>query len=129
MRRGSVVVVLLLLWSRYASMDVVAVAHGRLVPQTWVKIVQPAAAGIVREILVKEGSVVGEGQVVLRLDDTVTRATLGVVRSQLDELTAREARLLAERDGADAIGFPAALSARRPAIPRPPARGAFSAGP
>ena len=34
----------------------------------------------------------------MRLDDTVTRSTLGVVRSQLDELLAREARLIAERD-------------------------------
>jgi HlyD family secretion protein len=35
----------------------------------------------------------------LRLDDTLTRATLGVVQSQLDLYVAREARLLAERDG------------------------------
>ena len=49
----------------------------------------------------------------LRLDDTVTRATLGVVRSQLDELLAREARLLAERDDADAIVFPAQLTSGR----------------
>ena len=64
------------------------------------------------EILVKEGGEVEEGQVVLRLDDTVTRSTLGVVRSQLDEQMAREARLLAERDDADAIAFPAQLMAR-----------------
>ena len=60
---------------------------------------QHPTGGIVGEILVKEGSEVEAGQVVMRLDDTVTRATLGVVRSQLDELMAREARLLAERDG------------------------------
>src|SRR5262249_53720539 len=53
------------------------------------------------------------GQLVLRLDDTVTRANLGVVHSQLDELMAREARLLAERDEADAIAFPGQLAARR----------------
>jgi HlyD family secretion protein len=50
---------------------------------------------------------------VLRLDDTVTRSTLGVVQSQLYELAARQARLLTERDDADAIAFPASLTARR----------------
>src|SRR4029077_7914001 len=60
--------------------------------------VQHPTGGVVGEILVKEGSKVDEGQNVLRLRDTVTRSTLGVVRSQLDELMAREARLLAERD-------------------------------
>jgi hypothetical protein len=44
---------------------------------------------------------------------TVTKATLGVVRSQLDELMAREARLLAERDDADVIVFPARLTKLR----------------
>jgi HlyD family secretion protein len=50
---------------------------------------------------------------VLRLDDTVTRATLGAVRSQLEELLAREARLLAERDDGDAVAFPAQLTKGR----------------
>jgi HlyD family secretion protein len=49
---------------------------------------------------------------VLRLDDTVTRANLGIVRSQLD-LMAREARLLAERDGNAALAFPQELIRRR----------------
>ena len=47
-----------------------------------------------------------EGQIVIRLDDTVPRANLGVVRSQLDELTARQARLTAERDNAEVVSFP-----------------------
>jgi HlyD family secretion protein len=68
---------------------------------------------VIREILVKDGSAVEEGQVLVRLDDTVTRATLGVVRSQLDENSARQARLLAERENADAIAFPDELSARK----------------
>ena len=47
------------------------------------------------------------------LDETLTRATLGIVRSQLDELISREARLLAERDGEDQIRFPDGLIGRR----------------
>ena len=76
------------------------------------KKVQHPTGGVVGEILVKEGDEVEAGQIVLRLDDTVTKATLGVVRSQLDELMAREARLLAERDDADVIVFPDAADER-----------------
>ena len=70
-------------------------------------------AGIVGEILVKEGAEVREGQVIIRLDDTLTRATLGIVQSQLDQFIARQGRLTAERDGADEIEFHASLIARQ----------------
>ena len=71
---------------------------------------------MVKDILVKEGSMVEEGQVLVRLDDTLTRATLGVVRSQLDENHVRQARLLAERKGVDVMTFPAELAVRREEI-------------
>jgi HlyD family secretion protein len=89
------------------------IAPGTIVVESNVKKVQHPTGGIVGEILVKEGGEVEAGQVVLRLDDTVTKATLGVVRSQLDELMAREARLFAERDDAAAIAFPAQLTGAR----------------
>ena len=53
----------LLIWAAVAHLDIVAVANGRLVPQTYVKIVQPAESGIVKEILVEEGDPVRQGQV------------------------------------------------------------------
>ncbi|MEJ1965409.1 MAG: HlyD family type I secretion periplasmic adaptor subunit [Gammaproteobacteria bacterium] len=65
---------ILLVWAIVAKLDIVAVAEGRLVPQTYVKIVQPADAGIVREILVDEGDYVEKGQVLLRLDPTENAA-------------------------------------------------------
>ena len=64
----------LLFWATLARLDIVAVAEGRLVPQTYVKVVQPSEAGIVREILVREGDVVQAGQVLLRLDPTENAA-------------------------------------------------------
>ena len=100
-------------WAATAHLAGAVIAPGTIVVESNVKKVQHPTGGIVGEILVKEGGQVDAGQVVLRLDDTVTKATLGVVRSQLDELMARQARLLAERDDAAAIVFPAQLKSAR----------------
>jgi HlyD family secretion protein len=97
-------------WATTTQLAGAVIAPGTIVVESSVKKVQHPTGGVVGEILVKEGSEVEAGQIVLRLDDTVTKATLGVVRSQLDELMAREARLLAERDDADVIVFPARLT-------------------
>jgi HlyD family secretion protein len=93
-------------WAATSQLSGAVLARGTIVVESNVKKVQHPTGGIVGEILVSEGSPVEIGQVLLRLDDTQTRATLGVLRSQLDEFTARQARLLAERDGADAVDFP-----------------------
>jgi HlyD family secretion protein len=99
-------------WAATSELSGAVIAPGTLVVESNVKKVQHNVGGIVAAILVHEGSLVEEGQVVVRLDDTVTRATLGSVRSQLDEQLARQARLTAERDGADAVVFPDELVAR-----------------
>jgi HlyD family secretion protein len=100
-------------WAATTQLAGAVIAPGTVVVESNVKKVQHPTGGIVGEILVKEGDTVQVGQIVMRLDDTVTRATLGIVRSQLDELMSREARLLAERDGADALSFPETLTSRR----------------
>ena len=51
----------LLLWAILGRLDIVAVAEGKLIPESYVKIVQPAEAGIVKEILVTEGQSVKAG--------------------------------------------------------------------
>jgi len=99
-------------WAATVEISGAVIAPGTVVVQSNVKKVQHPSGGIVGEILVQDGTVVEAGQVVMRLDDTVTRATLGIVRTQLDELLAKEARLVAERDAAPAIAFPADLRKR-----------------
>ncbi len=64
----------LLLWAAVGRLDIVAVAEGKLVPQSYLKIVQPAEAGIVKEILVREGERVAAGQVLMRMDALYTEA-------------------------------------------------------
>lgn len=64
----------LIVWALIGRLDIVAVAEGKLVPQSYLKIVQPPEAGIVKEILVKEGETVTAGQVLMRMDAMVTEA-------------------------------------------------------
>ena len=74
---------ILLAWALFGKLDIVASAEGRLVPQTYVKIVQPADAGIVQEILVKEGEKVRAGQVVMRMDPQVALADETSIKNDL----------------------------------------------
>jgi HlyD family secretion protein len=92
-------------WAATTQISGAVIAPGILVVESNVKKVQHPTGGVVGQIFIREGSVVEEGQMVMRLDDTVTRATLGVVVSQLNELAAREARLLAEREDAEVVTF------------------------
>lgn len=85
---------------------------GQLVVESDVKKVQHPTGGVVGEILVREGSRVQAGDILVRLDGTQIRTNLEIVLSALDELAARRARDEAERDGAAAVAFPADLVAR-----------------
>jgi HlyD family secretion protein len=69
-----VLFLVLLIWASVAKLDIVAVAPGAHVPQTYVKIVQPAEMGVVRDILVKEGDRVSAGQILACLDATLNNA-------------------------------------------------------
>ena len=100
-------------WAATSPLTGAVIAPGTIVVESNVKKVQHPTGGVVGQILIKEGDEVREGQVVMRLDDTVTRATLSAVQSQLDQFTARQARLLAERDGTASIVFPDELTRRR----------------
>lgn len=95
------------LWSLFVPLDGAVAAVGTVVVDGNVKKVQHQTGGIVGALLVKEGSRVKEGDIVARLDDTQTRANLGVVANEMVAVRARIARLVAERDGLDAIQFPA----------------------
>jgi len=64
--------VLLLLWSAFGQLDIVASAEGKLIPQSYLKIVQPSEQGVIRDILVEEGQHVKAGQVLMRMDTTLS---------------------------------------------------------
>lgn len=94
-------------WAANAKLTGAVIASGLVVIDTSVKKVQHQTGGIVGAILVKTGDQVKAGDVVLRLDDTQARANLGIITSQIVQLSGRKARLLAERDSAETIEFPA----------------------
>lgn len=69
-------VALILAWSFVGRLDIVAVADGKLVPSSYLKIVQPTEAGVVKEILVREGEEVRAGQVLMRMDAALSESDL-----------------------------------------------------
>ena len=101
-------------WAAMASLHGAVIASGSVVVDQNLKAVQHRDGGIVGHIAVREGDEVSVGQVLFRLDDAQTRAELSIVRSQLIEQTARKARLVAERDGRDAIEFPSSFDTAHP---------------
>ena len=99
-------------WAATTELAGAVVAPGTLVVDSFVKKVQHPTGGVVGELRVRDGDLVRAGQVVLRLDETVTRANLSAIDKGLVELTARQGRLEAERDGAAQVEFPADLRER-----------------
>lgn len=100
-------------WAYATKLGGAVIGSGQLVVESNVKKVQHPTGGVVGELLVHNGDHVEAGQIVLRLDETLTRANLAVIASQIDELLARRARNEAERDGAATIAFPQELLQRR----------------
>jgi len=96
-------------WSVFAPLGSAALAPGTITVEGYRKTVQHLEGGIVKAIHVRDGDTVEKGQVLLELDDTSSRAQLETLRGQLFSALAREARLIAERDGKDDIKYPDVL--------------------
>lgn len=93
-------------WAATSKLSGAVIAPGVLRVDEHVKVVQHRDGGIVTAIAVREGDAVKQGDVLIRLDDVQARAELAIIRSQLDELGGRRARLTSQRDGRDTIIFP-----------------------
>jgi HlyD family secretion protein len=99
-------------WAATTNLAGAVIAQGSVVVDSNVKKVQHPTGGTVGELRVRDGDHVKAGNILVRLDDTVTRANLAIVAKGLDELAARKARLESERDGRDQITFGDELLAR-----------------
>ena len=96
-------------WAATAQLAGALIAPGSVVVDSNVKKVQHPTGGVVGEVRARDGDIVKAGDVVVRLDDTVTKAGLAIVTKNLNGLWARAARLEAEQRGADRITFPPQL--------------------
>jgi len=99
-------------WAATQEISGALIAPGQIVVETNVKKVQHPTGGVVGELLARDGDHVKAGQIVVRLDDTVTKANLAIVTKNLDAALARAARLTAEQRGLDKIAFPPQLTDR-----------------
>ncbi len=99
-------------WAATAELASALIAQGSVVVESNVKKVQHPTGGIVGEVRVRDGDRVKEGDVLVRLDETVTRANLSIIVKSLNELLARKARLESERDGLEGVIFPEELLRR-----------------
>ena len=112
--------VIFIAWASLGEVNIVATAHGKIVPSAQVKVVQPVETAVVRSISVSEGQSVKAGDPLVQLDDTQVRADLdrlteerlrlGWDASRLHALLARLA--LEHADGTNAARLPAAIRAR-----------------
>jgi S-layer protein transport system membrane fusion protein len=93
-------------WSAVAHLDSAVIADGAVAVESSRKTIQHLEGGIVREILVRDGAVVQQGDTLVRLDPTRNEATDRGYRQQLGIAGALLARLTAQRDMAETVNFP-----------------------
>ena len=92
-------------WGNFATISGAIISTGMIQGESLRQVVQHPQGGVVGAIDVKEGDRVEAGQVLIRFDDKLLRSQLTTVDSQLKEIFARRARLIAERDDADSLVF------------------------
>jgi HlyD family type I secretion membrane fusion protein len=100
-------------WATIAPLSSAAISPGIIRVDSNRKTVQHLEGGIIAELLVREGDRVVAGQVMLRLDDLVSRSLRGMLEGQYLALRAQETRLIAERDGLNLLTFPPELEGTR----------------
>ena len=99
-------------WASTVLISGALIAPGQIVVESNVKKVQHPTGGVIGELRARDGDAVKAGDIVVRLDDTVTKANLAIVTKNLDAALARAARLEAEQRGNDKIKFPPQLTDR-----------------
>ncbi len=103
-------------WAHYAVLDEVTRGEGTIIPSSRTQVIQNLEGGILAEILVHEGDIVEPGDVLVRIENIVAKASLQDARSQYLTLLATEARLMAEIEGNQQIDFPLGVMNEAPTV-------------
>ncbi|MEO1313987.1 MAG: HlyD family type I secretion periplasmic adaptor subunit [Pseudomonadota bacterium] len=93
-------------WSAISNISGAIISSGMIAVEGNRQAIQHVDGGVVGEILVEDGDSVEAGDVVLRFDNLLLASEMSIITSQLNEIVARKARLIAERDGAAGVTFP-----------------------
>ncbi|PKP86358.1 MAG: HlyD family type I secretion periplasmic adaptor subunit [Alphaproteobacteria bacterium HGW-Alphaproteobacteria-17] len=96
--------VLFLLWASIARVDEITRGQGRVIPSSKVQIIQSAEPSTIQEILVRSGQTVSKGQLLVRLDNTLSQSELGQLETENQRLGQRAARLAGEGGGTGCTG-------------------------
>ena len=88
-------IVLFVVWAALVQVDEITRGDAKVIPARQLQVLQSLDGGIVSQILVKEGDMVNEGQVLLQVDSTRFESTVRENRSQYLSLLAKAARLRA----------------------------------
>jgi HlyD family type I secretion membrane fusion protein len=100
-------------WAALAPLSGAVIAPGFVKVDDSSKKVAHLEGGIVKEIRVRNGTRVKEGEVLLVMQDATVSASVDLLTGQLAAEAAKAARLRAERDGKTAVQFPPELLALR----------------
>jgi len=95
----AVSVVMLVVWSSWAEVDIVTRGQGKVIPSRQVQILGSQDGGVITDIRVREGDVVRQGDLLLKLDQTRSQSSLGENLAEMSGLVVRAARLRAMVDG------------------------------
>ncbi|HSG33001.1 MAG TPA: HlyD family type I secretion periplasmic adaptor subunit [Sphingomonadaceae bacterium] len=90
---------LFVVWSSLAQVDEVTRGTGKVIPSSKAQLVQAADPATVREILVRSGQTVKQGQLLVRLDDAEASSQLGQLETENERLSVRAERLRQEAEG------------------------------
>jgi hemolysin D len=101
--------VIAIAWASVGHIDIIATAQGKVVPTGRVKLIQPLEAGVIASIEVKDGDRVKQGDVLIAMDQTVSRAERDRIEPELQRVRLDVARLSALSAGLDGdlrpVGF------------------------
>ncbi|MBT8550349.1 HlyD family efflux transporter periplasmic adaptor subunit [Polynucleobacter paneuropaeus] len=98
-----------MVWASFAPIDAGVSAPGTVMVSGYRKTLQHPTGGIVQDILVKEGDVVKEGDMLIRINPLKAEAELSSAQLQYINTLVTEARLKAERKGENKIAWPPEL--------------------
>lgn len=94
-----VTLLVLLVWASLAEVDEITRGQGKVIPSSQAQLVQPAEPAVIAQILVRSGERVKEGQVLVKLDDSLAASELGQLEAENLRLSARAQRLEGEAAG------------------------------